>query len=199
MQEPNFMLDNGSEVKVFLGGDYDFLSKCLGHQGQAATYPSLTDLVTLEHLRNHLGSAHNKKCNINLRDVDDYIKNDAENLQDDRAKCNARKNAKEHNSVIDAMLFPLSNLDNLVPSILHIHLGVVLELYQDLEKVCQEIDADQDTECDNLELENLRKEISSLEDILLDVLKKMLKNDSHKTLDKLSMAITKNRRSRENT
>ena len=52
LQKEDFRLD-GHKIKIFLGGDYDFLSKCLGHQGQASTYPSMTDLVTLEHLRNH--------------------------------------------------------------------------------------------------------------------------------------------------
>ena len=55
LQDPNFELRNGLKVKVFLGGDLDYLSKCLGHQGQAATFPSLTDRVTLDHLRNHTG------------------------------------------------------------------------------------------------------------------------------------------------
>ena len=46
------------KVKVFLGGDYHFLDHCLGHQGSAATCPSSKDLVTLEYLRNHSGTAH---------------------------------------------------------------------------------------------------------------------------------------------
>ena len=46
LQNPDFVLNNGRKIKLFLEGDYDFLSNCLGHQGQAATFPSLTDLVT---------------------------------------------------------------------------------------------------------------------------------------------------------
>ena len=46
------------KVKVLLGVDYHFLDDCLGHQGSAATCPSSKDLVTLEHLRNHSGTAH---------------------------------------------------------------------------------------------------------------------------------------------
>ena len=44
------------KVKVFLGGDYHFLDDWLGHQGSAATCPPV--LVTLEHLKNHSGTAH---------------------------------------------------------------------------------------------------------------------------------------------
>ena len=46
------------KVKVILGVDYHFLDDCLGHQGSAATCPSSKDLVTLEYLRNHSGTAH---------------------------------------------------------------------------------------------------------------------------------------------
>ena len=38
-----------------LGWRFPFLDDVLGHQGSAATYPSSTDLVALEHLRNHTG------------------------------------------------------------------------------------------------------------------------------------------------
>ena len=125
LQEPDFILDNGKKVKIFLGGDYDYISKCLGHQGQGATYPSPTDLVTLSHLRNHTGKGHNKKdCDIPMRDIHNYQLNYAENLRDDRVD-NLRTLGKEHNSVINGMLFPISTLRNVVPSILHIHLGIV--------------------------------------------------------------------------
>ena len=93
---PGFKLENGLNVKVFLGGDYEFLSKSLGHQGQSATYPSLTDLVTLEHLRNHTGKPHNEKdCAIPLRDRNNYNQNFSENIQDFRSKQNLRKNATQ--------------------------------------------------------------------------------------------------------
>ena len=52
LQEGKFTID-GRKIRVFLGGDFHFIDDMLGHQGSAATYPSSTDLVTLEHLRNH--------------------------------------------------------------------------------------------------------------------------------------------------
>ena len=45
IEKSDFTLDNGMKVKVFLGGDYHFLSDMLGHQGQASTFPSPLDLV----------------------------------------------------------------------------------------------------------------------------------------------------------
>ena len=48
----------GHKFKLYLGGDYHFLDDYLGHQGSAATCPSSKDLVTLEHLKNHYGTAH---------------------------------------------------------------------------------------------------------------------------------------------
>ena len=63
-------------------------------------------------------------------------------MLDERANNNFRKNGKEHNSVIDLMLFPLKTLKNLVPSILHIHLGIVLDLYEELEQSCKYLDTE---------------------------------------------------------
>ena len=38
------------------------------------------------------------------------------------------------------MIFPIKEVTNIVPAILHIHLGIVLELFNDLENCCIEID-----------------------------------------------------------
>ena len=57
------------KVKVFLGGDYHFLDDWLGHQGSAATCPPV--LVTLEHLKNHSGTAHTPEdCLIPERNIE---------------------------------------------------------------------------------------------------------------------------------
>ena len=71
----------GHKVKVFLGSDYHFLDDCLGHQGSAATCPSSKDLVTLEHLRNHSGTAHTPEdCLIPERTIEDLEDSYNENL-----------------------------------------------------------------------------------------------------------------------
>ena len=71
----------GHKVQVFLAGDYRFLDDCLGHQGSAATCPSSKDLVTLEHLRNHSGTAHTPEdCLIPERTIEDLEDSYNENL-----------------------------------------------------------------------------------------------------------------------
>ena len=131
LQKPGFEL-SGYKVKIFLGGDYHFLSDNLGHQGQSATYPSPLDLVTRDHLQNHYGSPHSPDtCEFEVRTVSDYQENYYENLS---ANKGLRDDGKHHNSVVNAMLFPIANLDNVVPALLHIHLGIVLALFVMLEK-----------------------------------------------------------------
>ena len=164
LQDPNFKL-NVKKVKIFLGGDYDFLNKSVGHQGQASTYPSLTDLVTLEHLRRHVGSPHSQEtCNVEKRDSNDYILNFSENLQDDRNSKNRRKNGHEHNSVVGAMIFPLADMSHLVPAILHIHLGIVLEIFNTIDYECSLIDDKNKHHAasKNKEKANLKREIRNL-------------------------------------
>ena len=87
-----------------------------------------------------------------------------ENLQDNRNHGNRRKNGHEHNSIAGHMIFPINDLDNIVPAILHIHLGIVLELFEDLEKCCFQID-----ESDKVHLKtkakdkrNIKREITAL-------------------------------------
>lgn len=101
----NFEL-TGHKVQVFLAGDYDFLSKYLGHQGQSSSYP-----------------------------------------------------LKDHNSVIDTMIFPIKCLHNTLNT--NIHLGIVLELFDQLESECKKVD-----ETSNLteQNESLNEEIKT-EDI----------------------------------
>ena len=117
-------------VRVFLGGDYDFLDVCLGHQGSAATCPSSKDLVTLEHLRNHSGTAHTPEdCLIPERKIEDLEATYNENLVDDRAG-GLHKRGKFHESIISRVLFPIKPLSNVVPPVLHIKLGIVVKIYQ---------------------------------------------------------------------
>ena len=119
----------GHKVKVFLG-DYHFLDDCLGHQRSAATCPSFKDLVTLEHLRNHSGTAHAPEdCLIPERTIEDLEASHNENLVDDRGG-GLHKKRKFHESIISRALFPLKSLSHVVPPVLHIKLGIVLKLYQ---------------------------------------------------------------------
>ena len=47
---------------------------------------------------------------------------------------NLRARSKFHNSVVSPVIFPIISLDNVVPPVLHIMLGVVLKLYKLLLK-----------------------------------------------------------------
>ena len=141
IQRDDFCI-NDRKVKIFLGGDFHFLDDMLGHQGSAATFPSSLDLVTLEHLRNHGGQPHTpQNCKIEVRSAEDYRMNYNENLCDPRSNGNMRENGKYHNSVIEQMLFPIDNLDFIVPPpTLHILLGITLLLYNLLLRFCQQVD-----------------------------------------------------------
>ena len=139
VQNEEFSL-TGHKVKVFLGVDYHFLDDCLGHQGSAATCPSSKDLVTLEHLRNHSGTAHTPEdCLILERTIEDLEASYNENLVDDRAG-GLHKRRKFHESMISRPLFPIKSLCHVVPPVLHIELGKVLRLYQILLSKTQEKD-----------------------------------------------------------
>ena len=135
----NFLL-LGIRFKVFLGGDNHFLDGCLGHQGSAATCPSSKDLVTLEHLRNHSGTAHTPEdCLIPERTIKDLEASYNKNLVDDRAG-GLHKRRKFHESIISRAFFPIKSLSPVVPSVLHIKLAIVLKLYQILLSKTQQKD-----------------------------------------------------------
>ena len=166
IQKSDFTLDNGMKVKAFLGGNYHFLSDTLGHQGQASAFPSPLDLVERNHLKNHSGTPHSRKYwgnNITMRTIEDYKMNYCENICDNRLNENLRKHGKDHNSVINDMLFPISTLENVVPAILHIYLGITLNIFNLLEDVCQKIDIDEEVRESEIEKNALfKKELEKI-------------------------------------
>ena len=125
----------GKGTKVFLGGDYHFLYDKLDHQGSAF------DKVRQSHLQNHAGHPHVPSAwPVEKWIIDDYIANFNENLADTRTNGDMRENGKYHYSVIGPMIFPLINIEQVVPAVLHILLGVVLLLYNLQLDKCQQID-----------------------------------------------------------
>ena len=107
-------------------------------------------MVILQHLQkeNLDGSPHNPSNPVckelcRPRTLSNYRSEYNENLIDDRNSSSRRKNDNQHASVAEAMLFPLKdeNLDQILPPVLHIMLGVVLLLYNSLLSLCQSIDA----------------------------------------------------------
>ena len=71
--EPFEPLPGGSKVKVFLNGDFKMLDLIMGHQ-ISASYPSIKDLVTLNHLKTHGGTPHTpEKFKTELREISDFM------------------------------------------------------------------------------------------------------------------------------
>ena len=135
------------EFKVFLGGDYHFLDDNMGHQGSSASFPSAMDKTSLGHLQNHGGLPHTpQSCPVQQRTIDDYVVQYNANLMDQTNNGDMRKNGSKHYSVIAPMLFPLKSLDQVVPSVLNIKLGIVLLLYNLLLQKCKEIDMEENAE-----------------------------------------------------
>ena len=125
MMKDDFTLKDGNSVLIFLGGDYYFLDDNMGYQGLSASYPSSLDKVALTHLQNHGNLPHTPKaCLADLRSITGYLENYNEN----------------HYSVVGPMLFPLRDLDQVVPATLHVMLGIVLLLYNLLLDQCRKMD-----------------------------------------------------------
>ena len=140
MMEDNFKLNDGRSVEVFLGGDYHFLDDNMGHHGSSLTYPSSLDKVTLYHLQHHggLGPQIPLNCQVEARNVKDYLENYNGNLADHRHNNNMHENGKYHNSVVCPMIFPVR-----VPASLHIMMGIVLLIYNLLLEECKRIDVEE--------------------------------------------------------
>ncbi|XP_065639825.1 uncharacterized protein LOC136072566 [Hydra vulgaris] len=140
IQSSDFKL-KGKIVRLFLGGDFHFIDDVLGHQGSAASFPSSTDLVKLNSLRNHASMPHTPaNCNILRRTIQSLESAYNENLCEDRLGGNLRALGKFHNSIIAPVIFPIITLDKVVPPVLYIMLGVVLKLYKLLLKECKILD-----------------------------------------------------------
>ena len=144
MMKDDFTLKDGNSVLIFLGGDYHFLDDNMGHQGSSASYPSSLDKVALTHLQNHGNLPHiPKACPADLRSKTDYLENYNETLADGRSNGNMNENGKFHYSVVGPMLFPLRDLDQVVPATLHIMLGIVFLLYNLLLDQCRKMDLEE--------------------------------------------------------
>ena len=132
MQHRNFCLQ-GHKIKVFLNGDFKNLELLLRHQGVGARYPSLKDEVGRVHLREHGVVPHTPEtCPLVLRTVDEIREHHVANVVDDRMNGSDRAMAlrgKLHKSIVSSPVFPISSLDNVVPPVLHITLGIVLKMF----------------------------------------------------------------------
>ena len=132
LQEPHFQIQN-CPIQILFGGDYKFLQALFGHQGATSSFPSLFDEVQLEHLRQHGPKPHNpENCATACpqREVSDFVLNFVASKADDRKKVSG----KDHFSITKRTLVPFTSLYQVVPPVLHITLGIVLKLYNLLQK-----------------------------------------------------------------
>ena len=128
MQPKDFTLLGGFKVKVFLNGAFEMLDLVMGHQ-TSATFSSIKDLVSLNHLKTHDGTPHTpENYKIELREISDHMENFIADVVDDRVGTVNRK-GKHHSSIIGTPLIPVTSLSNIVPPVLHITLGIVLKLF----------------------------------------------------------------------
>jgi len=119
------------KVEVFVNGDYAFLYAVLGHQGGAATFPSLRDLTPSVHLRkahrdgspHHPGIAECSRLAV-PRSIESFDEEYMANLMDTRGCGDLRKNGHRHHYIIGrAIMFPTS-IHHVVVASLHIGLSV---------------------------------------------------------------------------
>jgi len=137
----------GHGAKIFLGGDFAFLDAALGHQGSASSNPCNKDHVSLGHLRDHGGKPHTPSlCPTQLRSIDEYNENYSANIAwgSNDLKLNLNKTGKEHLSVVGRIVFPIFDLNRVVPGPLHIKLGITLKLFEMLLVFCRQLDGTAD-------------------------------------------------------
>ena len=160
---------NGKVVRVFLGEYYHFQDPMVGHGGSSLTYPSNADFVELRHLRNHGSGKHSiEECGIDLQTVkwyEDYYRENDCNIPHEGS---LNDNAKHHFSVIDKMLFPIKTLDNVVPPVLHIYLGITLRLFNLLEAEVIKLDGGK-TDEEKKKRADLADQLSEKEELMNDL------------------------------
>ena len=107
----------------------------------SSKFPSCIDKVELTHLQNHSDKPHTpENCPVELRTVRGYHENLSRNYLDDRNHGDRHKNGKYHFSVVEEMLFLITDLSRLVPAVLHINLGITVLIYDELVKECRKRD-----------------------------------------------------------
>lgn len=119
------------KVEVFVNGDYAFLYSSMGHQGGAATFPSLRDLTPSAHLRkahrdgspHHPGIAECSRLAV-PRPIESFDEDYMANLMDTRGGGDLRKNGHRHHSIIGRPLVSPTSTDHIVVASLHIGLAV---------------------------------------------------------------------------
>ena len=163
--------------------DFKFLDCMLGHQGSGSSFPSVKDEVERFHLRNHGSGPHTPEiCKIELRTIEEIKEHHVANVLDDRGDshqvCSLAIRGKHHKSIVSSPIFPIMFLENVVPPVLHITLGIVLKLFKMLlnhakSQESQSVEPHHENECAK-EWQEESKEFVEKENIFKKVCCKVL-------------------------
>lgn len=140
--------------RLFLFGDYEFLTRVMGHLGPVSVYPCIWCYVPLAHLHNTGGLPHTPKIynhesgkwvdNVNWpskRTPHQMQQDLADNIADQRNRGDTKKNSRYYNSIHRRQIFPITtDNDHIIPPILHIMLGLTVRYFKDVEVICRKYD-----------------------------------------------------------
>ena len=136
-------------LRIFLVGDYEYLTKYLGHMGPNSSYPCLWCNVSLTELRKPTnGNPHCPRVkdrqwaeNANWarkRTTEQFVQDVADMKSDDGTRSIT---GHMYHSISKQPLFPLCDgIDHVVPPALHILLGLVVRYFNLLELECRKLD-----------------------------------------------------------
>ena len=129
------------KIRIFNIFDNERLDKQMGHQTSTSTFPSSHNKVTLKHLSKHSDHPHTlENCSefCELRSMEEIDKDYRENmnLQNLEESPNLRKSAKHTHSIISQPLMELDDVLHYICPLLHIFMGIVNRLVDDLTELC---------------------------------------------------------------
>ena len=165
------------ENRIFVTGDFNFISDTLGHQGSSSAYPNPFNLVPLTHLREYHTtypdephSLDNPNCRFAIRETSsfflDFVENHANNTTD------LRTEGKFSNSIVGDPIFPLDRKKNLLEIVIlpgvHIIQGTFGKVWGKFTSVVQSLDnprKDVNTVVEmKKNIRSLEKEVKAIED-----------------------------------
>ncbi|XP_071948723.1 uncharacterized protein [Antedon mediterranea] len=151
-------------VRVFLFGDYEWLTKILGHLGPVSTFPCLWCYIHRDDLyrpanertiRPHspmITSEDGNWCENALWYAEErtpgQMATDLANCKEDkRNKGDSKKNSKFHHSIFEVPILPMgSDMVHVVPPVLHIMLGLTVRFYKQIEDIARTADGSKNVE-----------------------------------------------------
>ena len=119
----------GKSIKLFLNGDYEFLSKVYGISGANGTYPCVYCLVTRNKIHSKMEPCQLRTLTLLKADSQRYINQEKVD----------KSLVSNFNNCLHSPLFPI-DLTHACPPYLHITLGIILRHHKNLEKEAHKLD-----------------------------------------------------------